>query len=129
MWAATLGDPEPFTQALIYSELSAFEMKMHPTLQNEAALLFDQAEIEPWFFEPQPDGCPTSPPVPSAEVEQSFQHGSMIWIQPHVEQYAYRNCSRVPIRCSRAMNSAKASELQMRQVIQRRWREHLLWPP
>ncbi|MBI4213223.1 MAG: hypothetical protein HY534_02860 [Chloroflexi bacterium] len=53
LWAESIGEPEaPFSEALIYQELSAFEMKMHPALQGEAAKLFEQPEIEPWFFAP-----------------------------------------------------------------------------
>ena len=53
IWAELIGTPEqPFERALVYEELSAFEMRMHPTLENEAPKLFDQPEIEPWFFHP-----------------------------------------------------------------------------
>lgn len=34
---------------------------------------------ESWFFNPQPDGCPTSP-IYSAAAEQPFEGGFMIWL-------------------------------------------------
>jgi hypothetical protein len=53
LWAETIGaPPEPFTQALIYAEISAFEARMHPTLEAESPRLFEQPEVEPWFFPP-----------------------------------------------------------------------------
>jgi len=53
IWAELIGEPtEPFTEALVYRELSGFEMRMHPTLEGETPRLFDQPEIEPWFFPP-----------------------------------------------------------------------------
>jgi hypothetical protein len=53
IWAELIGAPEqPFERGLVYEELSAFEMRMHPTLENESPQLFEQPEIEPWFFHP-----------------------------------------------------------------------------
>jgi hypothetical protein len=53
-WAELIGNPsEPFTQALVYQELSAFEMRMHPTLEAETPRLFAQPEVEAWFFTPE----------------------------------------------------------------------------
>ena len=52
-WADLVGNPsEPFSQALVYQELSAFEMRMHPTLEAETPRLFAQPEVESWFFPP-----------------------------------------------------------------------------
>ncbi|MSQ24100.1 MAG: hypothetical protein EXR58_06065 [Chloroflexi bacterium] len=54
LWAEVIGAPEePFSEALIYQEINAFEMKMHPSLQGEGARLFEQPELEGWFFEPE----------------------------------------------------------------------------
>ena len=33
-----------------------------------------------WFFSPAPDICPAAPAVFSTGAEQSFEHGTMIWI-------------------------------------------------
>lgn len=53
LWADVIGQPdEPFSRALVYRDVNAFEAKMHPTLLGEAPRLFAQPEIEPWFFEP-----------------------------------------------------------------------------
>jgi len=54
VWAEMIGAPsEPFREALIYAEISAFEARMHPTLEAEGPRLFEQPEIEPWFFPPE----------------------------------------------------------------------------
>jgi hypothetical protein len=53
LWSEMIGAPaEPFREALIYSEISAFETRMHPTLEAEGPRLFEQPEVEPWFFPP-----------------------------------------------------------------------------
>jgi hypothetical protein len=53
IWAELIGEPpEPFTEALALREVSSFEARMHPTLESETPRLFDQPEIEPWFFPP-----------------------------------------------------------------------------
>jgi len=53
MWADLIGNPEaPFEQALVYREISAFESRLHPTLEQETPRLFEQPEIEPWFIPP-----------------------------------------------------------------------------
>jgi hypothetical protein len=33
-----------------------------------------------WFFSSPPDICPAAPPLLSAAAEQSFEHGSMVWV-------------------------------------------------
>jgi predicted RNA-binding Zn ribbon-like protein len=54
MWADLIGNPaEPFSQALVYAEISAFETRMHPTLEGETPRLFTQPEVESWFFRPE----------------------------------------------------------------------------
>lgn len=54
LWAPIIGEAEPpFGEALIYREINAFEAQMHPTWQSEAAQLFEQPEIESWFFLPE----------------------------------------------------------------------------
>jgi len=53
IWADLIGNPpEPFKQALVFGEVSGFEARMHPTLEAETPRLFEQPEIEPWFFPP-----------------------------------------------------------------------------
>lgn len=53
LWAELVGSPtEPFSQALVYQEISGFEVRMHPTLEGESPRLFTEPEIEPWFFPP-----------------------------------------------------------------------------
>jgi hypothetical protein len=51
---------------------------------------------ETWFFEPQPEGCPSSPPIPSAEVQQTFERGSMIWVQSQARIYVLFNDGQKP---------------------------------
>jgi hypothetical protein len=54
IWAELVGNPpESFSEALVYREVSGFEARMHPTLESETPRLFDQPEIEPWFFPPE----------------------------------------------------------------------------
>jgi len=53
MWADLIGNPEqPFEQALIYNDIRAIEVRLHPTLERETPHLFEQPEIEPWFLPP-----------------------------------------------------------------------------
>jgi hypothetical protein len=53
LWAPMIGEAEsPFKEALVYQEINAFEAQMHPTWQTEAPQLFEQPEIESWFFLP-----------------------------------------------------------------------------
>jgi hypothetical protein len=53
IWAELVGEPaEPFSEPLVYRELSGFEMRMHPTLEGETPRLFEQPEVESWFFPP-----------------------------------------------------------------------------
>jgi hypothetical protein len=53
IWSELIGQPpEPFSEALVYREVSGFEMRMHPTMEAETPKLFEQPEIEPWFFPP-----------------------------------------------------------------------------
>ncbi len=53
MWSDVIDNPdEPFGQALIYREISAIEVRLHPTLVDESPRLFEQPEIEPWFDPP-----------------------------------------------------------------------------
>jgi hypothetical protein len=53
VWSAVIGEPvEPLTEALIYQHVNGFEAKMHPTWQRETPRLFEEPEIEPWFFDP-----------------------------------------------------------------------------
>ena len=53
-WASLIADPdEPFKEALIYKQISGFEVRVHPTLESETPQLFEQAEVEPWFFRPE----------------------------------------------------------------------------
>ncbi len=49
-----------------------------------------------WFFEPQPDGCPSASPVASAEAEQTFEHGLMIWVQAQSRIYVLFNDGQKP---------------------------------
>jgi hypothetical protein len=52
-WADLIGNPaEPFQQALIYQDIRAIEVRLHPTLERETPALFEQPEIEPWFAAP-----------------------------------------------------------------------------
>ncbi len=54
IWAELIGEPpEPFGEALVYREVSGFEARMHPTLEAETPRLFEQPEIEAWFFHPE----------------------------------------------------------------------------
>jgi hypothetical protein len=51
---------------------------------------------EPWFFEPQPEGCPASPPLVSTEAQQTFQRGLMIWVQAQSRIYVMFNDGQKP---------------------------------
>lgn len=54
VWAPVVEGPAAsFSEALVYQEISAFEARMHPTLLAQAPLLFEQPEVEPWFFLPE----------------------------------------------------------------------------
>src|SRR5579871_1663832 len=54
LWADTIGEPPaPFERALVYDEINPVEVRLHPTLENETPLLFEQPEVEPWFFPPE----------------------------------------------------------------------------
>jgi hypothetical protein len=52
---------------------------------------------EVWFFDPQPDGCPTTEPVISTMVEQTFEHGQMIWVQSQLRIYVLFNDGQQPM--------------------------------
>lgn len=53
IWADLIGSPEePFQRALVYGEISAMEVRLHPTLERESPQIFDEPEVEPWFFAP-----------------------------------------------------------------------------
>lgn len=51
---------------------------------------------EPWFFEPAPDGCPASPATITAEVQQPFERGLMIWVQSQSRIYVLFNDNQKP---------------------------------
>lgn len=54
LWAEVIGAPsEPLVEALVYREIRAFEAQMHPTWMSESPRLFEQPEVEPWFFPPE----------------------------------------------------------------------------
>jgi hypothetical protein len=53
-WASLIAEPEqPFKEALVYRQISGFEVRVHPTLESETPVLFEQPEVEPWFFRPE----------------------------------------------------------------------------
>ncbi len=53
-WASLIDQPEePFKDALVYRTISGFEVRVHPTLESETPRLFEQPEVEPWFFRPE----------------------------------------------------------------------------
>ncbi len=49
-----------------------------------------------WFFDPQPDGCPSADPVTSTEVEQPFERGTMLWVQAQTRVYVLFNDGQQP---------------------------------
>ncbi len=51
---------------------------------------------ESWFFEPPPTSCPSSPVLASAEVQQTFQRGLMIWVQAQSRVYVLYNDGQKP---------------------------------
>ena len=54
IWAELIDNPkEPLQQPLIYREISAMEARLHPTLERESPQIFDEPEVEPWFFPPE----------------------------------------------------------------------------
>jgi hypothetical protein len=53
-WASLIAQPEePLGQPIVYQSISAFEVRVHPTLESETPKLFDLPEVEPWFFRPE----------------------------------------------------------------------------
>ncbi len=53
-WASLIAEPEePFKEALVYRQISGFEVRVHPTLESETPHLFEEPEVEPWFFRPE----------------------------------------------------------------------------
>ena len=52
---------------------------------------------EPWFFEPQPSACAPSPAIVSAEVEQTFERGVMVWVQAQTRIYVLFNDNQKPL--------------------------------
>jgi hypothetical protein len=60
---------------------------MFLTVKNAAGQSVEQTVCVPWpcsdryFFEPQPEVCPSGPPHITPAAEQRFQHGRMIWLQ------------------------------------------------
>jgi hypothetical protein len=44
-----------------------------------------------WFFEPQPEGCPNQPAIPSLQVEQVFEGGRMIWVADNRQIFVLLN--------------------------------------
>lgn len=86
LWAPMIGEPPArFQEALVYQEINAFEAKMHPTWLREAPGLFEQPEIEPWFFLPEQVSkwaqrlaeTPTSRLVITPETEEG-RHGRLL---------------------------------------------------
>jgi hypothetical protein len=52
-WAPLIGQPADPLEPLIYKSVSAFEVRVHPTLESETPKLFELPEVEPWFFRPE----------------------------------------------------------------------------
>jgi hypothetical protein len=52
-WERLIGGPAENLEPLVYKTISAFEVRVHPTLESETPRLFDQTEVEPWFFRPE----------------------------------------------------------------------------
>jgi hypothetical protein len=49
-------------------------------IEVEQLLLIPMQCPQVWFFEPVPDSCPAEPPQLSVQVEQTFEHGRMLWV-------------------------------------------------
>jgi hypothetical protein len=64
--------------------------------QKEQTLAVPINCTEGWFFDPQPSGCASTPPVISTEVQQLFEHGLMIWVQSEARVYVLFNDSQQP---------------------------------
>ncbi len=47
----------------------------------EQPLLIPLQCPEVWFFDPAPNACPAAPPQFSAQAEQTFERGRMIWVE------------------------------------------------
>lgn len=52
-WESLIGAPGERVDPLVYKTISGFEVRVHPTLESETPRLFDQPEVEPWFFRPE----------------------------------------------------------------------------
>ncbi|HML23095.1 MAG TPA: hypothetical protein PKD09_15685 [Aggregatilinea sp.] len=53
----------------------------------EQPLLIPLRCTDAWFFTPAPEGCPVNTPESSAEAEQTFEHGRMIWVESRDQIY------------------------------------------
>lgn len=60
-------------------------------LAVEAALNIPLACPEQWFFEPQPDSCPTEPAQESQLLEQRFERGRMLYVENTNQVYGLFN--------------------------------------
>jgi hypothetical protein len=73
-WASLIGQPTEVVEPLVYRSISAFEVRVHPTLESETPKLFDLPEVEPWFFRPEALGTwvrqLTEPPSARAVLMQ-----------------------------------------------------------
>jgi len=62
----------------------------------EQPLLIPLQCPEVWFFDPAPEACPAGPSQVSTEVEQTFEHGRMIWVEAQARIYAVFEDGKTP---------------------------------
>jgi hypothetical protein len=62
----------------------------------EQPLLIPLQCPEVWFFDPAPEACPAGPSQVSTEVEQTFEHGRMIWVESQARIYVVFEDDRTP---------------------------------
>jgi hypothetical protein len=65
--------------------LNAHDSRLNTDLQAFASVTIRCPDV--WFFANGPSSCPQSPPIRGNAAIEHFQHGFMIWLQPHDSIY------------------------------------------
>jgi hypothetical protein len=87
-----LVDTQPDAQTSVQFLLSIGDANSH--LEQTLAIPIGCSEV--WFFDPQPAGCPLAAAVSSAEVQQPFEKGMMLWVQAQTRVYVLFNDGQQP---------------------------------
>ena len=70
-----------FTVPISAGTLSPLRMTLNVDGQLRGMNLLRIACDHPWFFEPRPDRCLFAPAIGTPAAIQSFEHGTMVWLQ------------------------------------------------